>query len=212
MTTLAALRTKLNGEIGVDNDAETLPWTIAVRNEAIADGYAELWRVGVWKAVTQDFPSDPTTRTYHLTTMREAYRVEIVDQASNIIDLAPFKVEEDGAGGNLLILAVPIAAGFTLHVRGWTAYVAAFASDAASDDLPAEYNRIPLLKSKAILFRRQSARFMRYGERTNAPPEMAISLEALLSGVAAAEREFEIEAKRLANRRPRVMATPRVFA
>lgn len=210
-TTLANLRAKLNGEIGVDADADTLPWSTTVRNNAISDAYAELWRVGVWKPATQSISTTNTTWIYALTSMRAVYRVEVLDTSNYIIDQYPATVEDDGSGGYQLVLPVPTATGFTLRVRGWQPYVSTFANDSASDDLPSEYNRIPLLKAKAILWRQQLARFIRYGERQNVPPEMNVTVDQLLAAIAAAEREFEVEAKRLANRRQRVMYPSRAL-
>jgi hypothetical protein len=212
VTTLAALRTKLNGLVGVDTDVETLPWSQAVRNNAISEGYAELWRVQVWKAATQNIATADMTWIYPLTTMRALWRIEVLDSSGNIVDQYPGHIEDDGAGGYQLVLPIPTAAGFTLRVRGWTAYKSQFSGDADNDDLAAEYNRVPLLKAVAILYRQQLSRYMRYGSRTNAPPEMAITLDQLIASINAAEREFEVESHRLSADRPRVMYPQKVLA
>ena len=73
-----------------------------------------------------------------------------------------------------------------------------------SDDLAAEYNRIPLLKAKAILYRQQLALFARYGERQAIPPELNMTIDQIVGVVAAAEREFLTDCQALANLRPRV--------
>ena len=211
-TTLVNLRAKLNGEIGVDLDADTLPWSATVRNNAISDGYAELWRVGVWKPATQTIATVDKTWIYALTSMRAAFRVEVLDTNGYIIDQYPFTVEDDGAGAYQLVLAIPTASGLSLRVRGWTAFKSQFSGDSDPDDLDAEYNRIPLLKAKVILYRQQLSRFMRYGERQQVPPEMTVTIDQLIASINAAEREFEVEAKRLANRRPRTMLSSRVLA
>jgi hypothetical protein len=203
VATLLQLRTKLNGEIGVVTDAETAPWTTAVRNAAIADGYAALYRAGVWKSATQSLATVTDQAIYALTTIRRLERVDLLDSSSRVLENPKAIVEDDAAGAWQLRLARSISTGSTLKVRGWTAYVSVFASDAANDDLPAEYNRIPLLKAKAILWRAQLGTFARYGERQALPPVMNVSVDQLLGMIAAAEREFEDEARRLSNLRPR---------
>jgi hypothetical protein len=204
VATLLQIRTALNGEIGVVTDAETAPWTQAVRNQAISDGYADLWRVGVWKDDKQDLTSNSDSWVYALTSIRRQDRIELLDSSSRVVDLPQGKVERDGAGGYQLRLLTPIGTGYTIRVRGWKPYISTFASDTASDDLPAEHGRIPRLKAKAILYRIEMARFARFGERQSLAPVMNMSLDQLIGIVAAAEREYEDAAASLANQRPRV--------
>lgn len=208
MATLANLRAKLNGEIGVTTDGETTPWTTTVRNNAIGDAYADLWRMGVWKAVKQDIVASSTTWAYALTSIRRLNRIETIDSAGNV-GPAQGWVEEDGAGGYQLILRSPVATGFTIRVWGWTAYKSSFSSDSDTDDLGAEYNRIPLLKAKAILYRQQLGQFARYGERQAIAPEMNLTVDHLLAITAAAEREYADACRELSNLRPRVGRTRR---
>lgn len=205
MATLLEIRTALNGEIGVTTDAETTPWTQAVRNQAIVDGYAALYRAGVWKAVAQDIATVADAFTYALTSIRRLDRIDLLDSSSRLLESPRAVVEDDGAGGWQLRLTngVTIAAGSTLRVRGWAAYVSTFASDAAVDDLPAEHARVPRLKAKAILWRQQLGLFARYGERQAIPPEMNMTIDQFIGMVAAAEREFEAESDALAKLRPR---------
>lgn len=212
MATLADVRTRVNEELAIGADADTTPWTVAQRNRAIGDAYAELWRVGVWKPVNQTITTVDDTWTYALTSIREVNRIEVLDTASNIIEEARFTIEDDGSGGNIVVLASPIVGALSLRVRGWQPYISVFASDAAVDDLPAEYIRVPVLKAKAILLRQNLSTFARFRERENVPPEMNVTVDQFLGIIAAAEREFEVEAKRVANRRPRTMRTSRVFA
>lgn len=212
MTTLVNLRSKLNDEIGVLTDAETAPWTVAQRNAAISDGFAELWRAGVWRDATQSLTTVNDTWYYALTSIRKAYRLELLDSASRVLEMPHGIVEPDGSGAGTyqVRLASPIASGYTLKVRGYAPYVSVFASDSAVDDLPAEYNRIPLLKAKAILYRQQLSRFARYGERQAISPEMNVSADILLALIAAAEREFAEAARALSGQRPRVALTSRL--
>lgn len=210
-TALSALRAKLNGEIGVDDDTETLPWTATVRNTAISDGYAALWRAGVWKALTQSITVTDNTWRYALTAIRQISRVEVLDSAGLVVDQSGFRAEDSGAGGYELLIPASLTAGYTMTVRGWGPYTSTFANDAAVDDLPAEDNRVPLLKAKAILFRQQLARFARYSERENNPPELNVTADVLLNMIRAAEQEFELEAKRIRDRRPRVMQSSRAL-
>lgn len=209
MTTLANLRAKLNGELGVTTDTEPSPWSQAVRNNAISDGYAELWRVGVWKDALQDLSTVTDTHVYALTAIRRLGVLELLDSSSRLIDRPKGIVEPDGAGAGTyqLRLRAPIDAGYTLRVRGWAAYTSTFANDAAVDDLAAEYNRIPLLKAKAILYRQQLSTFARFGQREVAPPEMSLTVDQLVGIVAAAEREFVDEARALSSLRPRTGQT-----
>jgi hypothetical protein len=203
MATLANIRAALNGEIGVITDAETVPWSSAVRSTAIADAYAELWRQGVWKPLKQDLASVADQYVYALTAIRSLKRIEVID-SNGTVGTGLGRVEDDGAGGYQLLLSTPFIAGFTIRVWGWGAYVSAFATDAATDDLPAEYGRIPRLKAKAILYRQQLGLFARYGERQAIPAEMNLSIDQLLGVIAAAEREFTDECDRLSGLRPRV--------
>jgi hypothetical protein len=211
MTTLANLRAKLNGEIGVTTDAETTPWSTTVRNNAISDGYAELWRAGVWKPATQTIATVADQWVYALTSIRHLERAELLDSSNRVLESIAGTVRDDGSGAwELRLSGGTLAAGFNIRVRGWAAYKSTFSSDSDTDDLPAEHNRIPLLKAKAILYRAELATFVRYGERQAVPPEMNASAEVLLSIIAAAEREFAEEAQKLARLRPRGGQTKRV--
>lgn len=311
-TTLANLRAKLNGEVGVASDGESSPWTSAVRNNAIRDGYADLWRQGVWKAATQDIVAVSTSYVYSLAIsgIRKLRRVDIIDSTGATVAYAKANVEDDGAGGYALVLPTPVADGYTLRVWGWRAYTAGLPDadpdrfivsatmkvgaytlaattqpdgvarpivakvtkvvendtmgtlaivgtdaltaaqtetltlnngDTASglttstksfltvtsmtgsgwvtggtadtimvgfgdpvDDLSDEYNRIPLLKAKAILYRQQLGMFARYAERQAVPPEMGVTVDQLLSIITASEREFAEQCRVLSNQRIRV--------
>ena len=281
-TTLANLRLKLNGELGVATDTETTPWSMAVRNAAICDGYAALWRAGVWKTVKQDYPTVEGQVVYAACTARRLNRLELLDSSNNVVSRPQGFLEPDGSGTTQLILRAGCAAGYTLRVYGWTAYQSYFTiNDAITsssianptlittvtsvvgtfcttgdtvtiaghitsvpllagdyvltvvsptsftvpvnvttggtggtasclyasslpDDLDVEYNRIPLLKAKAILYRQQLALFARYGERQAVAPEMGLTVDQILGIVAAAEREFADECRALANLRTRV--------
>ena len=204
MATLLNIRLALNGEIGVTDDAETTPWSTTVRNNAISDGYAALWRNGVWKTARQDYPTVEGQTVYATCTARRLNRLELLDSSSNVVSRPRGFLEPDGSGTIQLILRAGCAAGYTLRVYGWTAYLSVFGGDSTPDDLDAEYNRIPLLKAKAILYRQQLALFARYGERQVVPPEMNLTIDQLLGLVAAAEREFADECKALSNLRTRV--------
>ncbi len=203
MATLLAIRTALNGEIGVLTDAETTPWSVAVRNQAIADGYAELWRAGVWKSTIQSIASVTDTWVYALTAIRRLERIELLDSSGRLLETPGGIVEDDGAGAWQLRLKASVDTGSTLRIRGWAAYKSTFADDTATDDLPAEHGRIPRLKAKAIIWRIALAGFARYGERQALPPEMNMSISELIGMVSAAEREFDTEARALSNLRPR---------
>lgn len=203
MATLLVIRTALNGEVGVTTDAETTPWTVAVRNQAIADGYAELYRAGVWKPLVQSIATVDDQHLYALTSIRRLERIELIDSDNRIGELPRGIVEDDGAGAWHLRLGTTLAAGYTIRVRGWGPYVSVFASDAATDDLPAEHARIPRLKAQAILYRAQLGKFARYGERQAVPPEMNLTVEALVGLVSSAERDFATGAQALARLRPR---------
>ncbi|MBI4899004.1 MAG: hypothetical protein HY829_00845 [Actinobacteria bacterium] len=203
-TTLANLRAKLNGEIGVTTDSETTPFSLATRNNAIADGYAALWRAGVWKPVQSDIAT-VTDQSFYTTTMRTLRTIDLLDSSSHVIGHPKGRIEPDGAGGYKLVLTMPISTGSTMRVYGFTAYVSTFASDSASDDLDAEYNRIPVLKAKAIVYRSVLGLYARYGSRQVAAPVMNATVEQILGIVAAAEREFDSETKALAAMRDRSM-------
>lgn len=205
MTTLAQLRSKLNDELGITVDADESEWTLALRNNAIASGYAALWRAGVWKPAKQDIATVADQWVYALTSIRQLERLEVLDSSSRVIELPRGIVEPDDVTNETyqVRLLSPLASGFTLRVRGWTAYISTFAGDSSNDDLPAEHNRIPLLKAKSILWRKSLGNFARYGERQAAPPEMNVTIDQLLAMVAAAEREFATEAASLARLRTR---------
>ena len=209
MTTRADLRAKLNFELGVDDDTETKPWSQAFRNSAISDGYAELWRQGVWKPVTQTVATVDQQWSYALSSIREVWRVDLTDSASQLLDVPPYTVQDDGSGAWQLYLGTPLVSGYSMVVRGWAPYKSVFTNDADTDDLPAEYNRIPLLKAKAILYRAQLSRFARYQERRAIDPAMNVSVDQLATMIAAAEQEFAAECKKVAARRPHVMQASR---
>lgn len=278
-TTLLALRQKLNGELGVADDAEASPWSQTVRNAAISDGYAALYRAGVWKAVKQDFASVDGQVVYAASTPRRLNRLELLDSLMNVVSRPNGFLEPDGSGTTQLTLRAGSANGYTLRVYGWTAYSSSFSKasiivsssiaaatlitttlahglasgetvtiaghtgstpaivgdyvvtyvspttftipltvstggtggtatalycGSVTDDLDAEFNRVPLLKAKAILYRQQLALFVRYGERQAVAPEMNMTIDQVLGVCAAAEREFTEECKNLANLRVRV--------
>jgi len=212
MTTLALLRAKLNDQIGVITDAETSPWTTTQRNTAISDGYADLWRAGVWKDDSQDIATVDDTWVYALTSIRKLYRLEMLDSSGRLLELPKGIVEPDGAGtGTFQVrLQNPLAAGYTLRVRGWSPYISTFSDDTAVDDLPAEHNRIPLLKAQALLYRQQLAKFARYGEAQAFRPAMNVSSDVLMAIVATAEREYADACRVLSGQRPRVGISPRL--
>ena len=212
MATLGALRIKLNDELGVLTDGEASPWTTAQRNSAISDGYADLWRSGVWRDARQDLATVNDQWVYALTTIRKLYRLELLDAASRILERPRGIIEPDGSGAGTyqLRLVNPIAGGYTLRVRGWAPYTSTFATDAATDDLPAEYNRIPLLKAKAILYRQALSKFMRSAEVQVIRPTMNSSADTILAGIAAAEREYAEACRALSGQRPRVGLTGRL--
>jgi hypothetical protein len=125
-TSLANLRLKINGELGVLTDSETSPWSMAVRNAAICDGYAELWRAGVWRAVRQDYPSVDSQVVYAASTARYLNRLELLDSSSNVVSRPEGFLEPDGSGAMQLVLRSGCADGYTLRVYGWTAYSSSF--------------------------------------------------------------------------------------
>jgi hypothetical protein len=204
MATLLALRTKLNGELGVLTDGETVPWSSAVRNTAISDGYAELWRQGVWKASKQDLTTVSDQILYALTSIRRVNRMEVLDSSGYLNGAANGIVDDDGAGGYQVILRTPLEASLTLRVWGWGPYKSAFTGDSDTDDIPADLNRIPLLKAKAILYRQQLGQFARYGERQAIPAEMNLSVDQFLGIISAAEREFADACRDASGQRRRV--------
>lgn len=203
MATLLELRERLNDDIGVLTDGETAPWPVDQRSRAIADGYAELYRVGILKFASQDLTSVATTWVYALTSIRVLERIEFIN-ASGVISMGRGRVEPASSTTWQLRLDTPVDSGFTIRVRGWTAYVSTFADDTAVDDLPAEFVRIPLLKAKAICLRSQLARRSRYSSTSDAAPEMNVTTEQLIGLVASAEREWSDEVERLSGLRPRV--------
>ena len=202
MTTLANLRAKLNGEIGVVTDAETEPWSTTVRDNAIIDGYAALWRAGVWKDAIETFATT-NARLYALSTIQRLDRLELLDSDARQIGMPRGNIETDGAGGYQVRLVAPVSEGESLVVRGWLPFKSQFSGDGDTDDLPAEHNRVPLLKAKAILWRIALGKFARYGVRQSIAPEMNMSIDQLIGMIAAAEREFAEEARALSNLRPR---------
>ena len=125
-TTLANLRLKLNGELGVATDTETTPWSMAVRNAAICDGYAALWRAGVWNTVKQDYPTVDGQTVYAAATARRLNRLELLDSSNNVVSRPVGFLEPDGSGTVQLVLRAGCAAGYTLRVYGWTAYQSYF--------------------------------------------------------------------------------------
>ncbi len=90
---------------------------------------------------------------------------------------------------------------FTIPVNVTNDGVGGTASE--NDDLDAEYNRIPLLKAKAICFRKAIGDYARYGERQASPPPMNVTVDQLLGLIAAAEREWEVETRALSALRRR---------
>lgn len=209
-TSLVNLRTKLNRELGIVSDAEALPWSVAARNAAIEDAYADLWLKGARKPVTQTISTVDDTWRYALTSIQTVDRVELLDSSSNVMEIVRATADDDGSGGFALALFSPIIGGYSMRVWGWQPYVSTFASDAAVDDLPAQFNRLPILKAKSILLRQELTSFARWRERESVPPEMNVTADQFIGIIAAAEREYEAGVKMLAAQRPRVMRPTRV--
>jgi hypothetical protein len=202
MATLAQLRARLNAELGISDDASTTPWPQATRNQAIADGYAELWRVGVRKWVREDLPTT-TSQTYALSTVRVSERLELLDASGYVVEQPVGTVRQNGLGGYELYLRSPLTTGFTLRVWGWTAYKSTFSGDADTDDLPAEYVRVPLIKARSICYRTQLGTFVRYGELHAVPPPLNATVDQLLAIIAATEREFLAEVEMIKDQQRR---------
>ena len=209
MTTLANIRAKLNDDMGIATDGDTVPWTTSQRNNAISDAYADLWRAGVWKDAYQDITTADDTWTYALTSIRKLYRLEALDSSGRITGLPRGIVEPDGSGAGTyqVRLTTPISSSLTLRVRGWAPYKSVFSGDADTDDLAAEHLRVPLAKARAILWRMALAKFAKYGERQAIAPEMNVTMEGILALIASAEREYQDLTRMLAGLRPRAGIT-----
>ncbi len=202
-TPLVTLRGYLNDELAVPNDADTTPWTQAFRSRAVGTGYATLWLRGVWKSVTSDLATVSAQETYVPTGIRVLERAALYDAKGALVEDIPSATLRD-EGGTYTLSVAPLAAGYTLRLFGWTAYKSAFTGDGDVDDLDPDYNFIPILKAKAVAYRQQLSKYVRYGSRQTVAPEMNVSAEQLLALEAAALREFETECKALADRRPRI--------
>lgn len=203
MAALSDIRAALNAEIGVVTDADTTPWSVTQRNNAIRDGYRALWSARAWKTVTESVATVPDQDTYALTTVHRLGRIDLVDSSGVIVDHPNGTLEPDGAGGYRLLVH-PITDGYTIKVYGWAPYKSTFATDADTDDLEAEWARVPLLKAKAILYRAQLATFARYGERQALKPDMNVSVDQLLGLIQACEQEWTLEVRNMAASRPRL--------
>lgn len=208
MTTLANIRAALNTEVGVDSADDLsgdLVFPFAARNAAIAAAYADLWRMGVWKDAKQDLTTVADQHTYALTAIRRLTRLELLDSGARLVEKPKGVVEPDGAGTNTYQLRLngAITAGYTLRVRGFAPYLSVFASDATSDDLPAENLRIPILKAKVILYENQRALFARYGEKQALPSMMNVTLESLIGMIQVAAAEYREAVRTLSGLRQR---------
>jgi hypothetical protein len=207
MATLVQLRTALNGDIGVTTDTESLPWSKTVRNQAIAFGYAALWTAGVWKFYSQDIPAITGQQSYS-TLLRELHEIQLVD-SSGVIQSYPIGVINTVGGTSTLFLRAPVSSTYTIRARGFLPYISDFLTagafdDTKTDDLEAEFMRVPLLKAKSILYGAQLATFVRFSGRQAAPPALNLSVEQMYSIRSLAEREWETETKRIAGQRPRI--------
>jgi hypothetical protein len=199
MATLATIRASLNSEIGVLADADTIPWTQAVRNDAISKGYAALWIEGVGKPVIEDETTVDAQAAYAITTIQRVAYAEVIGSSGGIVESPPCEVVPNGSGGYQAI--VPgLAAGYTLRLHGYAPYISTFATDAAVDDIETEWARVPLLKAKEILYRQELGRVARFQERQAAPSGMSVGVSDLLAVIAAAKREWD-EMIRLMRRR-----------
>jgi len=202
-TSLATLRGYLNDELAVPSDSDTAPWTQAVRSRAISTGYATLWLRGVWRPVTCDLATVSAQEVYTPSGIRVLERAGLYDQYGALVQDVPSATLRD-EGGTYTLNVFPLAAGYTLRLFGWTAYKSMFSGDGDVDDLDPDYNFIPILKAKAVCYRQQLSKYVRYGSRQTLSPDMNVSAEQLLALEASALREFEVECKALADRRPRV--------
>lgn len=207
MATLLEIRTNLNLELGISTDADTKPWPVATRNQAIATAYAALWRDGVWKVASQDITSVDDAQTY-ITTVEELYEVALLDSSGAIVGYPPAKIVET-ASGPTLFLVVPVAGGMTLRVRGWKPYTSDFKTagvfdDTKSDDLDADLAFLPILNAKANLYAQATSKYMNYSGHQAAPGDMNVTLEQLLGGKQDAKRDYQIECRRIVQHRPKI--------
>lgn len=204
MATLAAIRANLNSELAVASDAETAPWSVAVRNAAISAGYAALWSARAWKPVVVDLATVEGQNIYSgLTGIRRLGYAEVLDTTGAIVGHPAARLEADGTGGYRLTVPA-LAAGLTLRLHGWTAYKSTFTGDTDTDDIEPEFARVPLLKAKAVLFRQQLATFARFGQRQAVRPDMGVSVEQLVGLVTTCEQEWNQAVREMAAQRPRI--------
>jgi len=202
-TSLAVLRGYLNDELAVPSDSDTSPWTPAFRSRAVSVAYATLWLRGVWKSVTVDLATVSGQQVYTPTGIRTLERAGLYDSTGALVeDVGSATLRDEG--GTYTLNVAGLGAGYTLRLFGWTAYKSLFTGDGDTDDLDPDYNYVPILKAKAICYRQQLSKFVRYGSRQAIAPEMNVSAEQLLALESAALREFEVECKSLADRRPRI--------
>jgi hypothetical protein len=207
MATLLEIRTRLNAELGISADADPKPWTVAVRNQAIATAYAALWRDGIWKVTTDDITSVDDAQTY-ITTVEELYDVALVGSDGSIVGYPSAKIKETDSGPTLFLVA-PIAGGYTLRVNGWMPYVSDFKTagafdDTKSDDLDAKYAELPILNAKYLLYAAQVTRYMAYSQHQAAPGDLNVTLEQLLGGKQDAKRDYLTECRKIVQHRPKI--------
>lgn len=199
-STLADIRARLNLEVSVLNDAETYPFSLAARNQAISNGYAALWPVGVGKVSSQDIVTVDGAQSY-ATTIQRLYDCALID-GSYIAGYIPSKIVQT-ASGYTLFLTLPVGGASTLRVSGLTPYISIFASDAAVDDLDPSMGRLPLLKAKSILFTAALANYARTSSHQSEPASLNVTVGDLLTMRAAAEQEWEKETRKAAKQLPR---------
>jgi hypothetical protein len=198
VSTLAQIRAALNADMGIATDAETAPWSVTARNAAIAAGYQELGRKGATKPVVVSVNA-VTDKQYYLvadgiTGIEELSFVDVVNSLGQCVDHPQAILEADGAG-TFQLVTPPIATGYTLKLHGFKPYICTFAGDSSPDDLESQYQRVPLLKAKAILLRQTSIGAARYNQRQLQAPTLNATLDQILGMISLAEREFETALK-----------------
>jgi hypothetical protein len=202
-TSLATLRGMLNADIGVTDDAETSPYSAALRNRAISQAYADLWVRGVWKPVEVVASTVDDQTKYTVSGIRVLERAQLQDSDGAVVaELPSATLRQEGTGWVLYVAGLP--AGYTIHAFGWTAYKSTFSGDGDVDDIDPEWTYVPLLKARSICFRTMEAKYQRYGARQTVPPDLSVTLSDLVSGRQVAEREYADACKTLAALRPRV--------
>lgn len=191
--TLLELRTRLNLDLNIANDADEKPWGgVDVRNLAIKDGFERLWPE-MRRMREETVTYEGGKQTYDLT-LKDVQLVEVQSSdgviRNELKNWRNFAVDDDPPRYTLRLSSASAPTGSELIISGYNPYVSTFADDAAECDLEDRLVWIPLTGARAWLYRRRYHEFIDYEQHANLNRDNAMDPPTLFQAWQSTEAAF----------------------